>query len=57
MKEVTIVSDDDIHIMLSWKTLLCSNGKKTYAKRYGNEDFAVPIRCYEWAEVFELIAP
>ena len=31
--------------------------KKTYAKRYGNEDFAVPIRCYEWAEVFELIAP
>ena len=50
-KEVTTVSNNDIHIQ-SRKTLLFN---EKGVKRYGNEDFDAPMGFYGEAEVCELI--
>ena len=53
--EATTVADNDIHnIMQSRKTLLF-NEKKPWVKRCGDEDFDVPMGCYDGAEVCELV--
>ena len=54
-KEVTTVSDNDIHIIMQSRKTLLFNEKKPCVKRCGKEDFDVPIGCYDGAEVCELV--
>ena len=54
-EEVTAVLDNDIHIIMqSIKTLLFYK-KKPWVKRCGDEDFDVPMGCYDGAEICELV--
>ena len=54
-KEVTTVSDNDIHIIMQSRKTLLFNEKKPWVKRCGDEDFDVPMGCYDGAEVCELV--
>ena len=54
-KEVTTVSDNDIHIIMQSRRTLLFNEKKPWVKRCGDEDFDVPMGCYDGAEVCELV--
>ena len=55
MKEVTTVSDNGIHIIMQSRKTLLFNEKKRWVKRCGDEDFDVPMGCYNGAEVCELV--
>ena len=48
-KEVTTVSDNDIHIIMQSRKTLLFHEKKPWLKRYDNEDFDVPMGCYDVA--------
>ena len=56
-KEVATVSDNDIHIIMQSRKTFNElfNEKKPWVKRCGNEDFDIPMGCYNGAEVCELV--
>ena len=49
-KEVTTVSDNDIHINIQSRKTLLFNEKKPWVKRCGDEDFDVPMRYQDGAK-------
>ena len=57
VKEVATVSDNDIHIIMQSRKTFNElfNEKKPWVKRCGNEDFDIPMGCYNGAEVCELV--
>ena len=54
-KTITDISDEELNIIMeSRKTLLFNNGIP-WVKKEGNENFDVPMGCYDGAEVCEIV--
>ena len=51
-KEVTPVSDNDMHIIMQSRKTLLYNVKTSCVKCYGNEDFEAFMGCYDQTEVW-----
>ena len=54
-KEHTNISADDLYIILQSRKTLLFHNKEQWVKKGTNEDFDVPMGCYDGAEVCELV--
>ena len=54
-KTLTDISETDVSIMMQARKILLFNDSKPWLKKFGNEYFAVPMGCFDGAEVCELV--
>ena len=54
-KTLTDISETDVSIMMQARKTLLFNDSKPWLKKFGNEDFDVPMGCFDGAEVCELV--
>ena len=52
-KSKTPISDDELHIIMQSRKTLLFHEEEPWVKKEGNEDFDVPMGCYDGAEVCE----
>ena len=55
-KTLTDISETDVSIMMQARKTLLFNDNKPWLKQFGNEDFDVPMGCFDGAEDCELKA-
>ena len=53
-KSITLISDDDIYIIMQSRKTLFFHEETPWVKKEGNEDFDVPMGCYDGTEVCEV---
>ena len=53
-KSITSISDDDLYIIMQSRKTLLFHEETPWVKKEGNEDFDVPVGCYDGAEVCEV---
>ena len=53
-KSITSISDDDLYIIMQSRKTLLFHEETPWVKKEGNEDFDVPMGCYDGAEVCEV---
>ena len=54
-KQITKITDEDINSIMKARKTLLFNGGIPRVKKEGNEDFDVPMGCFDGAEVCELV--
>ena len=54
-KEITSIPDEDLDIIIQSRKTILFHNQEPWIKREGDEDFIVPMGCYEAAEVCELV--
>ena len=53
--QITEISDEDINLKMQARKTLSLNEGIPWAKKEGNEDFDVPMGCFDDAEICELV--
>ena len=52
---ITEISDDEMHIISQARNTLLFHSEDPWVKKKGDEDFDVPMGCYDGAEICELV--
>ena len=55
VKTIRDIPDKDISIIMQSRRTLLFNNKKPWLKKSGNEEFDVPVGCFEGAQVSDLV--
>ena len=54
-RQITEITEEDINLIMQARTALLFNDGIPWVKKEGNEDFDVPMGCFDDAEVCELV--
>ena len=54
-KSICNISEQDMLIIMQARRTLLFNDGETWVKKTGNEEFDVPTRCFDGAEICELV--
>ena len=54
-KEITSIPDEDVDIIMQSRKTILFHNQEPWVKREGDEDFDVPMGCYDGAEVCKLV--
>ena len=54
-KTITDISDEELNIIMESRKTLLFNNEIPWVKKEGNENFDVPMGCYDGAEVCEIV--
>ena len=55
-KTLTDISEKDVFIIMQTRKTLLFNDSKLWLKKFGNEDFDVPMGCFDGVEICELMS-
>ena len=54
-RQITEITEEDINLIMQARKTLLFNDGIPWVKKEGNEDFDVPMGCFDDAEVCELV--